>query len=89
MHILVTGQGHDTTLLATSAAGACSVGFVDYDTIGGGRCDEGSAVGDASPKRVGVESDVGKTVTERAEQECKVSYKPGESIVASELSTEG
>ena len=77
LHILITSNGH-CTALSLSTFGAGAVALEDHDAVGGGRCDEGSAVAVAGPCRRRVEGDVAQGVAEGAEQEGDVAAEPGE-----------
>ena len=82
LDVLIASQSQCTTLLKASRFSACTVGFVNDNSIGRRGRNKSGAVGEPSPARIVVESYVRETITQRAEQEGKVSDKPAKSVTA-------
>ena len=83
LNILISSQSQWSTLLATCTPLASAECFVDDNTVGCCCCHEGCAIRETGPARVEVESDVGETIAEGAEEERDVSDEPAESVYVS------
>ena len=85
LNIFIPSQSQWPTLLATCTPLASAECLVDDNTIGSRCSHESGAIREAGPARVEVESDVGETVAEGAEEERDVSDKPAESVLLSTI----